>query len=94
MRNYETTFILNPEMEEDDREDLMERIKGIITAEGEINEVDVWGNRQLAYEINDQRTGFYAVIDFNSEPEVVDELERNLKIIDDVMRFLVVRKDK
>ncbi|MFW5986268.1 MAG: 30S ribosomal protein S6 [Halanaerobiales bacterium] len=94
-RLYETTFILKPDLEEEDRDNLLERIKNIIPDNGgEIVEVDIWGKRKLAYEINDYRTGFYTVIVFRGNVEVVNELERNFKIIDNVLRSLVIRKEK
>jgi len=94
VRVYETTFILKPDLEEGVRDEYLERVKGIITDnQGEIVETDVWGNKKLAYEINDYRTGFYTMITFKGEKETVDELERNYKIIDDVLRYLIIRKE-
>ncbi|MFP4661793.1 MAG: 30S ribosomal protein S6 [Halanaerobiales bacterium] len=94
VRLYETTFIIKPDVEEGVKEELQERIKGIITDNGgEIVEVDVWGSKKLAYEINDYRTGFYTMIIFKGESEAINELERNYKIIDDILRYLIIRKD-
>lgn len=94
VRNYETTFILRPDLEEETREALIERIKNIVTDNnGEIVEVDIWGDRKLAYEINDFRSGYYIVMNFKGEADLVNELERNFKIIDNVLRYLIVRKE-
>jgi small subunit ribosomal protein S6 len=94
VRLYETVFILKPDMEEEAREELIERIKSIITSNnGEIVEVDTWGSKKLAYEINDFRNGYYTVIVFKGEPITVSELERNYKIIDDVIRYLIINKE-
>lgn len=92
VRLYETTFILKPDLEEEVRDELVERIQKIITDnQGEIVETEIWGNKNLAYEINDYRTGFYTLISFKGEAEVVEELERNYKIIDNVLRSLVIK---
>ncbi|MDI3548550.1 MAG: small subunit ribosomal protein [Halanaerobiales bacterium] len=94
VRDYETTFILRPDLEEETREALIERIKNIVTDNnGEIVEVDIWGDRKLAYEINDFRSGYYIVMNFKGEADLVNELERNFKIIDNVLRYLIVRKE-
>lgn len=94
-RAYETTFILKPEMEEEARKSLLERIKSIITDNnGEITEVDEWGNRKLAYEIKGFNSGYYTVINFTGETRTVNELERNFKIIDDVIRYLIVKDEE
>ncbi len=94
IRLYETVFVLKPDMEEEPREALIDRIKSVITDNnGEIVEVDTWGSKKLAYEINDFRTGYYTVIMFKGEPVTVNELERNYKIIDDVIRYLIINKE-
>lgn len=94
VRNYETTFVMVPDMEEEDRENIINRAKSIIKDHnGEINEEDEWGSRQLAYEINDYKTGYYTVIDFDAETTVVQELERQLNIMPNVLRHLVIKKE-
>ncbi len=94
VRVYEATYIIRPDIEDEAKEGLQERIKSIITDnQGEILSADVWGTKKLAYEINDYRTGFYTMITLKGESEVVDELERNFKIIDDVIRYLIIKKE-
>ena len=61
---------------------------------GEIEKVDKWGKRRFAYEINDNTEGFYVVIDFKAESGATSEVERILKITDEVVRYLLVRKDQ
>lgn len=93
-RLYETTFVLKPDLEEEVRDSLLDRIRNIILDNnGELVDVDIWGKRKLAYEINDYRTGFYTIIVFKGDTETINELERNYKIIDDVLRSLIIRKD-
>ncbi len=94
VRLYESVFVLKPDMEEEVREGLIERIKAIITDNnGEIVEVETWGNKKLAYEINDLKNGYYTVINFKGETITVNELERNYKIIDGVIRYLIINKE-
>ena len=93
MRNYETIFILKPSLEEEDRNAVIAKFKGIIENGGEVVSVDEWGMRKLAYEIQKLKDGYYVLITFKSGSDVVDELERNYKISDDVMRFIVINKD-
>ena len=94
VRNYETTFIMQPELEEKEREDIIERIKDFITSnDGEINEVDEWGTKNLAYEINDYKTGYYTRIDFDSKTSLISELEYEFGIIGNIIRHIVVNKE-
>ncbi|MFW6381306.1 MAG: 30S ribosomal protein S6 [Bacillota bacterium] len=94
VRDYETTFILKPELEEETRDNILEKIKNVITSNGgEIKEVDEWGQQSLAYEIDDYRNGDYIVIKFRAGTDIIDELERNLQVIIQVLRYLVVRDE-
>jgi small subunit ribosomal protein S6 len=93
IREYEVTFILKPELEEEVREGLIERIRNIVTTNnGEIIGEDIWGERKLAYEIKDLRSGYYVIFTVKGDADLVNELDRNFKIIDDVLRHLIVRK--
>ncbi|MEJ6951962.1 30S ribosomal protein S6 [Natronospora cellulosivora (SeqCode)] len=94
VRNYETIYILKPDLEEEVREQLQERITGIINDnQGEILETEVWGTKRLAYEVKDFTSGFYTMINFKGESDLVNELERNYKIIDDVIRYLTIKQE-
>lgn len=94
-RVYEATFIIKPDVEEEARNEVIERIKSIITDNnGEILEADEWGSRKLAYEINDYKTGYYTLLTIKAEADLVEELERNFKIIDDIIRYLVIRVEE
>ena len=94
MRKYETIFVLRPDLEEDDIEKSISRIKDVITnSESEIIEEEIWGKKSLAYEINDYRSGHYTVLTFKSDGSVIDELKRNYKIMDSIIRYLVVKKE-
>jgi small subunit ribosomal protein S6 len=94
MRRYETIVIINPDIPEDDRGALLNRIKEIIPQqEGVLIQEDVWGIRKLAYEIKKKPRGFYVREDYCGTGKVVDELERFCRIDDRVMKFLTVQLD-
>jgi len=95
MRQYEVMYILHPELEAEKTESLIERFKGMIEqAGGEVTKLDRWGKRRFAYEINKLREGYYVVMNFKAKAETVKELDRVLKISDDVVRHIVIREDK
>jgi small subunit ribosomal protein S6 len=92
-RNYEVIYILNPALGEEAVTAIAEKIQALVESSATIGKVDVWGRRRLAYEINNQKEGFYVLINFSAEAEFPKELERVLKITDGVLRYLVVRTD-
>ncbi len=94
MRKYETLFVLKANTEEEKRNELIEKFKGVIASEGEVVNVDEWGVRKLAYEIEKVKEGYYVLIDFKASPELPRELERNFRIADDVIRFVVVNREE
>ncbi|MDO4869113.1 MAG: 30S ribosomal protein S6 [Bacillota bacterium] len=94
MTNYEVMSILDPALEDEKKDATVETVKGIIAAEGEVGNVDVWGLRKLAYPIQKKSEGYYVVIEFKAEPTLPKELDRRLKISDNVMRHLIVNKDE
>ena len=91
MRKYEVMYILRPELEQEAVQALVEKFQGIIQNGGEITKHDVMGKRRLAYEINKIRDGIYVLVNFTATPEVVAELERILKISDEVIRYLITK---
>lgn len=94
MRNYETVVIFEPHLEEEKRNQILDRLTGILSSNGEITNIDEWGTRKLAYEINDLREGYYYIINFKSTPETVTEFDRIAKITDSIIRHMVVRDDE
>lgn len=86
-------FILNPAIGEEAITAATEKIQALVESSATLEKVDVWGRRRLAYEINDQKEGYYVLIDFASESEFPKELERVLKITDGVLRQMVIRVD-
>jgi len=94
MRKYETIFVLKPNLEEAKRIELIEKFKAIIAADGEVLKVDEWGQRRLAYEIEKLREGYYILVDFKANPTLPQELERNFKISEEVIRYIVVNREE
>lgn len=86
-------MIINPNLNEEDTKAVVERFKSLIEQNGTITEVDEWGKRRLAYEINDLNEGYYVLIHFDSKPDFPAELDRIYKITDDIMRSIIISKD-
>ncbi|MGG6312947.1 30S ribosomal protein S6 [Paenibacillus macerans] len=91
MRKYEVMYIIRPDVEQEAVQATVEKFQGIIQNGGEISKHDVMGKRRLAYEINKIRDGIYVLVNFTATPEVVAELERILKISDEVIRYLITK---
>ena len=94
MNKYETVFIINPSVEEAGVKELIEKFSNIINNDGKVEEVQEMGKRKLAYEIKKHSEGYYVLINFEANPELIKELERNYRITDSVIKFIVVRKDE
>lgn len=90
--NYEIMLILNPETETARQSEILDRIKSIATSgKGSVDNVEEWGKKRLAYEINHIKDAFYYVITLTVASEVLDEITRVLGITDEVIRFMPVR---
>lgn len=95
MNNYETVFILNPVLSEDQMKDTVDKfVKVLKNAKANVINVELWGLRKLAYPIQHKSTGFYNLIEFSAAPEVVNLLETEFRRDESVMRFLTVKLDK
>ena len=94
MRRYETIFILRPDSGDPQIKETIKRYEGIIGAgSGEMIETEEWGSRELAYKIKGERRGFYVRLDYVSPGPVMNEVERNLRLSDAVLRYLSVLVD-
>jgi small subunit ribosomal protein S6 len=92
MRKYELMYIIRPDVEQETVQAVTEKFQGIIQQNGgEIAKHEVLGKRRLAYEIKKHRDGTYVLVQFSAEPPVVAELERVLRITDEVIRHLIVK---
>ena len=94
MNKYELMFIIDPTLEDAAKDAVVETVKGIIAADGEVQNVDIWGMRKLAYPIAKKNEGYYVVVDFTASPELPKELDRRLKISDNVMRHIIIADAK
>ena len=93
-RDYELGFILNPEVSEEQSHAILERVEQIVsTYDGQVVRVNQWGRRRLAYPIQHHRDGFYVFFDMNLTPETVLELDRTMKVSEEVLRHLIKRRD-
>jgi len=90
MRKYEVMYIIRTDIEQEAIDAVIEKFENIITNGGEITKKDVIGKRRLAYEINKFRDGYYVLVNFEAAPDVVAELDRIMKISDEVIRHLIV----
>ena len=95
MRSYELMFIVHPELEESAFNDLVERINSWITDSGDqVEKVDQWGKRRLAYPIQKQTDGQYVLMKLKLEPTSCSELEHNLGLQEPIMRFLLTADEE
>ena len=93
MNKYESIIIVNPNLDEAALKALEDKFTGLINENGKVEKVDKMGKRRLAYEIKKQQEGYYIVFHFESKPEAIAEIERIYRITDDIMKFIVVKKE-
>lgn len=95
MRDYEIMYIIKPELDEEAVQAVVDRFNTLIADNGgEVVTADKWGKRKLAYEIRDYREGIYILVNFKGEAGTARELDRVLKITDDILRFMIISKEK
>lgn len=95
MSKYELALVVNAKIEDDARTAVVEKAKEYITrAGGTVTEVEDWGKKKLAYEIQKMSEGFYYFIQFEAETDVPAKVEEDVRIMDNVLRFLCVKKDE
>ena len=92
MNKYESVVIINPNVEETALKALIERFSTLINTDGKVEQVNELGKKKLAYEIKKNKEGYYVVYDFEAKPSLIAELERNYRITDEVIKFIVVKK--
>ena len=94
MNKYELAVVVNAKLEDEERAATLEKVKEMITRfGGNVTDVDDWGVRKLAYEIQKMHEGFYYFIQFEADSDCPAELERHMRIMDNVLRYLIVKKE-
>ncbi len=91
MREYELVFIARPNVEGDALQALIEQVQALVNQNGEVLETDVWGKRTLAYPIAHEREGVYFLMRARMAPDHVANVERGVRYIDPIIRYLIVR---
>jgi small subunit ribosomal protein S6 len=95
MRRYENVFIVNPELPEEQRQPLFDKLKGLLSEDhGMLVKFDEWGHKKLAYEIKKQTRGYYVLMEFCGDGALVKEIERNMRLDDRVLKYMTVLKDE
>lgn len=93
MRKYECVYIISPTLEEEQVKAMVERFNNLVSQNGELESTEEWGRKRLAYEVKDQKEGYYVLMNFSANPDFPAELERNFKITEEVLKYLVVSKE-
>lgn len=96
MREYEFTIIIQPQLEESEREKLIERISDLLVPNAKDDEkptINIWGLRRLAYPIEKNVEGYYVLIEANVDPARISEIERSMQYMEDLLRYMSVRKE-
>jgi small subunit ribosomal protein S6 len=95
LNDYEVALIIRPEVEDEGQEAIIDRLSQILTAEGgQVTNVEKWGRRRLAYPINKVNEGIYYFIQGQFSTPVLSELERNVRLSEDILRHMVIRTDR
>ncbi len=91
--NYETIIIINSNLDEAATKATVEKFTSLISENGAVESVEEWGKKRLAYPVKKQSEGYYTLINFSSNPEFIDELERVYNITDEIIKHIVIKKD-
>ena len=94
MNKYELAVVVSAKLEDEARAEVIEKVKAMITRfGGNVTDVDEWGKRRFAYEIQKMKEGFYYFVQFDAPATCPAEVEKRVRIVDNVIRYLCVRKD-
>jgi small subunit ribosomal protein S6 len=94
MNKYESIIIINPNCTEEAIKALEGKVTGLINQNGKVESVENMGKKKLAYEIKKNKEAYYMLFNFEAKPDSIAELERNYRITDDILKFIVVKKEK
>lgn len=94
INKYETIFVVDASLEEEAIAGIVEKFKALISNAGEIESVDEWGKRRLAYPINFKTEGYYVLVNFSAKADLPAELDRIYNITDGILRSIIIKKDE
>ena len=94
MNKYEALFIINPDLGEEEIKALIEKFKNLLESSAQLESIDEWGKRRLAYPIKYKNEGYYVLVNFSAGPDFPYELDRNFKITDGIMKHIIIKKKK
>ena len=93
MNKYETIIIIDPKLDDEACAGVTQKFTDMIAKEGEVESTEVWGRRKLAYPIQKNNEGYYVLINFSSNPEFIDELNRIYNITDEIIKHIIVKQE-
>ena len=93
LNKYETIFIISPTVGEEGTKALVEKFKNLLETSAQLENIDEWGKRRMAYPIENQNDGYYVLANFSAESSFPHELERIYKITEGIIKYLVIKKD-
>lgn len=93
MNKYEALYIISPTIDEEQVKAVVEKFGNLVSENGELEKVEEWGKKKLSYEVQDQKEGYYVLMNFSANPDFPAELERNFKITENILKYLILRKD-
>ncbi|MFR5684337.1 MAG: 30S ribosomal protein S6 [Clostridia bacterium] len=93
MNKYESVIIINPSLDEEAVKMAVQKYSDLINKDGKVEKVEELGKRKLAYEIKKNKEAYYVVINFESNPAAIAELERNYRIDDQIIKFIVIKEE-
>ena len=94
MNKYESVVIIDPSVDEEKVKELSQKFTDLINKDGKVEKVEELGKKRLAYEVKKNKEGYYIVFNFEANPILIAELERNYRIIDEVIKFITVKAEK
>jgi small subunit ribosomal protein S6 len=94
MNKYESVIIVNPTVDDEKLKALEKSFEELINKQGKVSKIDELGKKKLAYEVKKQKEGIYVVFYFEAEPSLIQELERNYRITDEVIKFLDIKTEQ
>lgn len=93
MNKYESVVIINPSVEEEKVKELSQKFTDIINNDGKVEKIEDLGKKKLAYEVKKNKEGYYVVINFEANSDLIAELERNYRIMDEVIKFITIKAE-